>query len=101
MEHKGFCEDLTEGKFSYPMIHAILSHPEDGQLIHILKQRTHDTHIKKYALKLMEEKGSLKANLERLEELEKRARDMIHELGENPKLEKVLDHLSQAYNNSK
>lgn len=33
MENKDYCEDLTEGKFSYPIIHAILSNPEDRRLI--------------------------------------------------------------------
>lgn len=36
MQHKSFCEDLTEGKFSFPIIHAIRSHPEDTQIISIL-----------------------------------------------------------------
>ena len=33
--NKGLCEDITEGKFSFPIIHAILSRPEDRQLISI------------------------------------------------------------------
>jgi geranylgeranyl diphosphate synthase type 3 len=101
MEHKGFCEDLTEGKFSYPIICSILSHPEDTQLTHILKQKTQDVHIKKHALKIMEEQGALDATVERLKVLENKARTMIRELGENPKLEKTLDYLSQAYRNRK
>lgn len=31
--NKGLCEDITEGKFSFPIIHAILSRPDDRQLI--------------------------------------------------------------------
>ena len=31
--NKGFCEDITEGKFSFPIVHAILSRPDDRQLI--------------------------------------------------------------------
>ena len=34
--NKGLCEDITEGKFSFPIIHAILSQPDDRQLISIL-----------------------------------------------------------------
>lgn len=33
MENKDYCEDLTEGKFSYPIIHAILANPNDHRLI--------------------------------------------------------------------
>jgi len=35
-ENKSFCEDLTEGKFSFPIIHAIHSRPDDRQVIRIL-----------------------------------------------------------------
>jgi geranylgeranyl diphosphate synthase type 3 len=31
--NKGLCEDITEGKFSFPIIHAVLSRPDDRQLI--------------------------------------------------------------------
>ncbi|XP_025832654.1 geranylgeranyl pyrophosphate synthase [Agrilus planipennis] len=34
--NKSYCEDLTEGKFSFPIIHAIHSHPNDNQVIRIL-----------------------------------------------------------------
>ena len=36
IKDKGYCEDLTEGKFSFPIIHAIMSHPDDHQVIRIL-----------------------------------------------------------------
>ena len=29
MKSKSFCEDLTEGKFSFPIIHCIRSNPDD------------------------------------------------------------------------
>jgi hypothetical protein len=35
-QEKYYCEDLTEGKFSFPIIHAITSHPDDSQVICIL-----------------------------------------------------------------
>ncbi|XKL59856.1 hypothetical protein PGB90_000872 [Kerria lacca] len=31
--NKSYCEDLTEGKFSFPIIHGIHSHPEDSQIL--------------------------------------------------------------------
>jgi geranylgeranyl diphosphate synthase type 3 len=34
--NKGLCEDITEGKFSFPIVHAILSRPDDRQLISTL-----------------------------------------------------------------
>ena len=35
-QDKGYYEDLTEGKFSFPIIHAITCHPDDSQVICIL-----------------------------------------------------------------
>ncbi len=32
-ENKSFCEDLTEGKFSFPIIHAIQSQSQDKQVL--------------------------------------------------------------------
>jgi geranylgeranyl diphosphate synthase type 3 len=40
MSSKSYCEDLSEGKFSFPILHAIHSQPNDQQLLSILKQRT-------------------------------------------------------------
>lgn len=40
MQTKSFCEDITEGKFSFPIIHSIRSNPDDKRLINILKKRT-------------------------------------------------------------
>jgi len=54
-ENKSFCEDLTEGKFSFPIIHGIRSDPQSSKLMNILKQRTEDVDIKKYFLQCLEE----------------------------------------------
>jgi hypothetical protein len=40
-ENKSYCEDLTEGKFSFPIIHAIKSRPDDNQVIRILLCKIH------------------------------------------------------------
>ncbi|XP_076369061.1 terpene synthase-like isoform X3 [Tachypleus tridentatus] len=91
--NKGYCEDLTEGKFSYPIIHAIRSHPEDPQMINIIRQRTQDVEIKKYSVDLMEKLGSFEYTRKTLEELDQEARVEIGRLGGNPHLIAVLDEL--------
>ncbi|KAJ6109313.1 Terpenoid synthase [Penicillium sp. IBT 16267x] len=57
-QNKGMCEDLTEGKFSFPIIHSIRSNPKSHQLISILKQKTTDEEVKRYAVQYMESTGS-------------------------------------------
>ena len=51
---KGYCENFTEGKFSFPIIHAIRnSAPGNNEILHILRKRTEDTAIKDYAVTYM------------------------------------------------
>ena len=48
---KGFCEDLTEGKFSLPVIHSIRNSATcNNELLNILKLHTSDQSLKGYAL---------------------------------------------------
>lgn len=51
-------EDLTEGKFSYPVIHSIHAAPENSMLVDILKQRTENNVVKVRAVHYMESTGS-------------------------------------------
>ncbi|XP_076245322.1 geranylgeranyl pyrophosphate synthase quemao isoform X2 [Calliopsis andreniformis] len=93
-ENKSYCEDLSEGKFSFPIIHAIQSHPEDRQLMNILRQRTKDIEVKKYCVNLLEKFGSFAYTRNVLNELDKSARDEVERLGGNPLLLEVLDELT-------
>lgn len=74
------CEDLTEGKFSFPIIHAIRAHPENLQLLNILKQHTTDDEVKKYAVAYMEGVGSFAYCREVLETLLARAKTIEREM---------------------
>ncbi|PWY80852.1 geranylgeranyl diphosphate synthase, partial [Aspergillus sclerotioniger CBS 115572] len=58
-DKKGFAEDLTEGKFSFPVIHCIQKDKENGELLGILKQRTEIVQVKRYAVGMMQRMGSL------------------------------------------
>ncbi|KAL9020011.1 MAG: hypothetical protein Q9185_002750 [Variospora sp. 1 TL-2023] len=75
--NKGLCEDLTEGKFSFPIIHAIRQNPANKQLINILKMKTTDDEVKRYAVGYMRERGSFEYCRVRLSELRARAEEMI------------------------
>jgi len=80
--NKGLCEDLTEGKFSYPIIHAIRSNPQNLQLINILKQKTENEEVKKYAVKYMQDMGSFEYSRKTMKELKEKAVAMIEALDE-------------------
>jgi geranylgeranyl diphosphate synthase, type III len=67
-KNKSFCEDLTEGKFSYPVIHCLHHQAAHGDktLMHILRQRPTDPEVKRYCVDLMRQAGSLDACKQRI-----------------------------------
>ena len=75
--NKGLCEDLTEGKFSFPVIHSIRSNPQNLQLINILRQKSNEERVKRYAVSYMESTGSFAYCRKTLKELIEKAMDMI------------------------
>ncbi|KAI4269178.1 MAG: hypothetical protein L6R38_007554 [Xanthoria sp. 2 TBL-2021] len=95
--NKGLCEDLTEGKFSFPIIHAIKKEPGNMQLINILRMRTTDEEVKKYAVGYMRHRGSFEYCKVRLRELKERAEDMIEIVdggsGKGAGVKGILDRL--------
>eukprot|EP00128_Syssomonas_multiformis_P006388 Colp12_sorted_trinity150504_noHs@3683 len=97
MDNKSFCEDLTEGKFSFPIIHSILSDPGSHQVQNILRKRTEDIDLKKYCVKYIEKTGSFEYTRKVLSDLEATLRQNIVELGGSPVLEKMINDLAKAY----
>jgi geranylgeranyl diphosphate synthase type 3 len=93
MKSKSFCEDLTEGKFSFPVIHCIREFPNDHRLSSILKQRTENTEIKRYAQQIMIESESLNYTREKCKIYKAEILDQIEKLGGNPPLLKLLEAL--------
>jgi len=93
MKSKSFCEDLTEGKFSFPIIHCIRQDPSDTRLLSILKQRTDDVDVKRYAQKLMKEAGSLTYTRHKCGELKDEIIADIERFGGNPPLLNVIEML--------
>lgn len=96
-ENKGLCEDLTEGKFSFPIIHSIRSNPHNLQLINILKQKTTDDGVKRYAVTYMESTGSFEYCRKTMRELREKAVLMIEAVdqgaGEARGVREILDKM--------
>ncbi|KAL4732974.1 terpenoid synthase [Aspergillus similis] len=70
---KGYGEDFTEGKFSFPMIHSISSAPNNTFLIDILRQRTEDEALKLAAISYIESTGSFEYCRQRLDSFQAEA----------------------------
>ncbi|KAI5927140.1 geranylgeranyl pyrophosphate synthetase [Camillea tinctor] len=96
-KNKGLYEDLTEGKFSFLIIHSIRSNPANLQLLNILKQKTTDDEVKRYAVKYMEGTGSFEYTKKVLEILINRARKTADELdngrGKSIGIHRILDKM--------
>lgn len=96
--NKGLCEDLTEGKFSFPVIHAIRSDPTNLQLVNILGQKTADLEVKRYAVSYMEKMGSFEYTRQVVRVLIERARKLVEEIdegrGKAKGLHKILDKMA-------
>ena len=93
MQTKSFCEDLTEGKFSFPIIHAVLTRPGDTRLLNILRQRTEDVDVKRHAVQWMVETGSIAYTRATLSTLKGDVMRDIALLGGHPRLAALLDKL--------
>ncbi|XP_063924824.1 terpene synthase-like [Zophobas morio] len=88
------CDDLDEGKFNFPMIHAIQSHPNDHRLLDLLKQRPLDVESKKLFVDIMESFGSFEQTRKAMEELRCGILADIDKinLGKNLCMERVLQN---------
>ncbi|EFN87417.1 geranylgeranyl pyrophosphate synthase [Harpegnathos saltator] len=93
---KGYCEDLTEGKFSFPIVHAVQSHPEDMQILNLLKQRPEEIEVKRRFVDLLENFGSFNYTRKKIKELDAEVRKDINRLGGNPLLIELLDKLIEV-----
>lgn len=90
---KNFAEDISEGKFSFPVIHSINSTPNSTELLSILRRRPTDFELKQYAITLMERTQSFVYTMDVLRETEEQVRNEIEKLGGNPYLTKIVDYL--------
>ncbi|KAI5861272.1 isoprenoid synthase domain-containing protein [Durotheca rogersii] len=96
-QNKGHCEDLTEGKFSFLIIHSVRFSPSNSQLLNILRQKTTDGEVKRYAVKYMENTGSFEYTRKVVATLVERARHAADELdagrGKSAGIHSILDKL--------
>ncbi|KAL8877913.1 MAG: hypothetical protein Q9192_008567 [Flavoplaca navasiana] len=94
---KGYCDDLTEGKFSFPVIHSIRNSADgNNELLNILKQHTEDVKLKAQAVWYMQtETDSFEYTKGKLQGLHAVARARLVAIGPtNGAFEQVLVKLA-------
>ncbi|KDQ56446.1 hypothetical protein JAAARDRAFT_208125 [Jaapia argillacea MUCL 33604] len=93
-KNKGFAEDLTEGKFSFPIVHGVRADTSNRQVLNILQKRPTTPTLKHHTISYLKHKTkSFAYTLSVLRVLEKQARDEIRRLGGNVGLERIMDAL--------
>ncbi|KAF8510490.1 terpenoid synthase [Gautieria morchelliformis] len=93
--NKGFAEDLTEGKFSFPIVHAVRADNSNRRVLNVLQKRPSTPTTKRYVVDYMRDHTrSFAYTLQVLRNLERQAREEIERLGGNPQLSAILDSLS-------
>ncbi|CCM06564.1 uncharacterized protein FIBRA_08840 [Fibroporia radiculosa] len=95
--NKGYAEDLTEGKFSFPIVHGVNANRKDHSLLNILQKRPSTPTLKNHAISYLENHtGSFEYTCTVLFKIEKQVRDELTRLGENKGLEAIVNLLAKA-----
>lgn len=92
IETKGVIEDITEGRFTLPIIHGIHADPSNQKILSILKKRTTDPELHRWMIDyLRTETKSFDYTLAVLCSLWVQTLMEIGRLGGNPALERIVD----------
>ncbi|KAF9222464.1 terpenoid synthase [Gyrodon lividus] len=93
---KGLADDISEGKFSFPVIHGIRENHDNTEIMDILKQRPKTPTLKLRAISyLRDTTRSFDYTLSVMRSLENQIRQEVTRLGGNPILEALLDKVHQ------
>eukprot|EP00051_Salpingoeca_urceolata_P016347 m.216453 g.216453 ORF g.216453 m.216453 type:complete len:318 (-) comp18654_c2_seq12:3169-4122(-) len=95
--NKSFCEDITEGKFSFPIIHSIRTTPHDHQVISILRQHTEDVSLKQHLCRCLMATDSFAYTKQVMQDLSTKALAEVQRLGGNVILEKLIAKLGEVH----
>ncbi|KAI9573177.1 isoprenoid synthase domain-containing protein [Boletus coccyginus] len=90
-KNKGFAEDLTEGKFSFPIVHGVRADQSNRVILNVLQKRPTTPTLKHHTIShLRNQTGSLSYTLRIMKALEREVREEIARLGGNSQLEAIL-----------
>ncbi|WVQ98425.1 hypothetical protein IAU59_005548 [Kwoniella sp. CBS 9459] len=93
--NKGFCEDLTEGKFSFPVVHGVRADTSNRQILNVLQKKTTSVSLKMNTVEyLRNHTRSFDYTRKIIIDLQQQILDEIKDLGGNKPLEKVVAALA-------
>ncbi|KAG8701508.1 geranylgeranyl pyrophosphate synthetase [Ceratobasidium sp. 395] len=92
--NKGFAEDLTEGKFSFPVVHSIRADTTNRQVLNVLQKRPGTPTLKKHVISYMDtQTNTFEYTREVLRKLDTQTRAEVERLGGNAGLTKFIDSM--------
>jgi len=95
--NKGFAEDLTEGKFSFPVVHGVRANPSNRQVLNVLQKRPTTPTLKKHVITyLANSTHSFVYTLSVMDTFRNRVIREIERLGGNPGLDAIVELLSKG-----
>jgi len=100
-EQKGFAEDMTEGKFSFLVVHAIdtLKRAKDTaaaeELVKILGMHSDEASVKQRGVDLLVQGGCLQYTKKYLNDLRDRILAQVEKMGGNPRVVKIMEALQK------
>jgi len=112
--NKGFAEDLTEGKFSFPIVHGVRANPSNRQILSksrptillrslftfhpgVLQKRPTTPTLKKHVIGyLANSTGSFTYTLSVMDTFRNKVVGEIERLGGNPRLDAIVELLSRG-----
>ncbi|CAF0796640.1 unnamed protein product [Adineta steineri] len=87
-QNESYCDDITEGKFSFPIIHALNTHPHDTRLSDVLKQE---------AIKLLHQFDSIEYTRNICLTVVNKCNELIDKLENNLYLKMIINQLSAIF----
>lgn len=93
-DNKGFCEDLTEGKFSFPVVHGVRADRSNRQILNVLQKKTTSVSLKRHAVEYLDKHThSFEYTRSVLRKLLGQIEEELARLGGNNLLEGILKAL--------
>lgn len=95
--NKGFAEDLTEGKFSFPVVHGVRANPSNRQILNVLQKRPTTPTLKKHVIGYLDKSThSFEYTLSVMDQFKAKVISEIQRLGGNRRMDAIVEVLGKG-----